>query len=1314
LDGIWNFASLDAREIFGPTWVLVRTLWSQVAASIFLPQSLHLPSFAWIEEKLCDSYLKRVVLASFEAAAIVRDTFSRWQTEHPIPRVPMMLHALTRLLHFFLQWVRNNFGVVVSTFFHVALNRIVQSIASTKRILWRIRPLRILAHPPGDPRTFDMRAGPANYVANVSFCSIQMWYAMRFPFIGVRAVPWSASDAWISEELLSHLLTLRNSADRNCDPVIVRERIIALARASGVVSHDRATGHLGWAANTVDLAANIIQSNSAAGPIRPLLLYGYTLDDVPTAAPPNIPVLVQFHDQPSLSAGELPVAVQNFPSPNYVLPKPDPTDDLLTLASMAKRVATAHNGTDPQLMALWRQFVEADLRGEFGCPMGVLPSEIDVVSPEAQEEWLSHTHYTAGRKDELRAAHTRFLDRQGRLTARDKACNCFIKDEHYPAFKFSRQIYSRSDVAKTVFGPSAKHLEKVVYSSCPENVKYTPIPERPAHIVETIGHLPGVWLESDVTACESSYSPEVMAAAYWPLLEHVSSRNAQFRRRLRLLYRTQVENQRCRFKNFTASFRARLMSGEMTTSVQNFWVIREAIRFAVWFNDPAYVTRQFSFHEGDDAICRLPAALVPTEAFFTRLGFSMKLEVRESLATSSFCGMVFDEVDLVPLADVRAVLSSMAWAGKRYVKARPARLRDLQVAKLYSYAYQYYRCPVIYPICWRYLARQGFPPPKRGFLDLWETEIAFQAFSYLSHERESDVPIRSRLLVERLYGVSVTEQIRLEDSVPYLDRCDVYSVSFDVPDEWNVAWLRYVDAPQFVRPRRAPFLNQPVGTMLQFSLVAWAANLTACVWRTQDISQSTQFCNGEIELTMNGKAKEKQTQAKLEKLRTNIRELAATRRAAPPPPNPTGKRGAGRGRGRGGARGNGRDRRVPQIRSSDSHPVPSRAPSTPMRASNPRDYATWSRKLSSSFGPATAPAAVGMSSDDMPHLEPGFHTQGDSLIMAGTEYLSGVSWPAESGLVSIPAGQCVFAAPLNPNFIPNLRVSRAMSMYDQFKIRNLVITYVPTSSSLATGLFSSVMVPDSAHNPLLDGAPDLIQRDILSRVGSAVSSVWETHSTKFYFPQQKWYYTRANEGADEQLTIPGVFYLVSATDIILEINDALVKASFGLLWIHYDLEFRNPGLQAIRPLNVPLSALASFTGGYASTGQGDMVWSTIDGMSASRPGMLFTAIVYGSTGGGAPLPLLNADSGVTGSLVPGQVVFCRIDPHPSTGPTVCQLVYFPSYAAMLAAVSEPGDSVSTEPARFYDGSWRWAANYPTGTRNVLLTNISVVEAIGDL
>lgn len=413
------------------------------------------------------------------------------------------------------------------------------------------------------------------------------------------------------------------------------------------------------------------------------------------------------------------------------------------------------------------------------------------------EHWIADTPYTQFRKEDL----ARSLVFDVFTDKRNLECKSFIKDECYPEFKHARGINSRSDAFKCAIGPWFKVIEKEVFKNS-WFIKKIPVSERPAYIYERLYKEGASYLTSDYTSFEALFTKEIMQAVemqlYKYMTQHIPS-NSYFYRMLDEVLSSQNV---CHYKFFDVFIEATRMSGEMCTSLGNGFSNLMFILFLCSLKG-SNVT---GVVEGDDGLFRIDGE-APTVEDFESLGLRVKLETHTDLSTASFCGLIFDIDDKINITCPLQELATFGLGTARYSGAKATKLKSLLKCKSLSLLYQYPGCPILQSLA-TYGLRNTAHIDHRTYMNsthasLWEREQLLDADRALRRAslKVCDIPMRTRLLVEKMFGVTVIDQIRIED---YLDsKNDLGPIDCPFIDDYlPVSW-------KFYDQMYSDFLNRP-------------------------------------------------------------------------------------------------------------------------------------------------------------------------------------------------------------------------------------------------------------------------------------------------------------------------------------------------------------------------------------------------------------------------------------------------------------------------------------------------------------------------
>lgn len=405
------------------------------------------------------------------------------------------------------------------------------------------------------------------------------------------------------------------------------------------------------------------------------------------------------------------------------------------------------------------------------------------------EGWLERAPYTQARKVEL----TRTWDKVHRkaVLARFRRVKSFIKDETYPDWKYPRLINSRVDEAKCYFGPVVQAVSDALFSR-PEFIKKIPVAERPLFIrnlLESSG-VDSDYTFTDYTAFEAHFTPEVMQMTQILLFRHMLKDTSYSGEWMDMYTTVMTGKNQLAFKHLSATLVATRMSGEMDTSLSNGFANLMLFEFVCFLRNCKCV----GIVEGDDGLFRCsPARNAPTAQDFADLGFTIKIEHTRTLSEASFCGQVYDMNDLVVVTDPLEVLARVGWTNKQYVKCNERTAMQLLRAKAYSLVYQYHGCPMLDALGRRLLdLTVGVTIDQRIFdnLDQWEKEKLKNAVNNIPDP--VDVKPNTRQLVEKLYGVTETQQLSFEEECKTLEfGFHPLPCSDQVPESWRTYYNVY-------------------------------------------------------------------------------------------------------------------------------------------------------------------------------------------------------------------------------------------------------------------------------------------------------------------------------------------------------------------------------------------------------------------------------------------------------------------------------------------------------------------------------------------
>jgi hypothetical protein len=499
---------------------------------------------------------------------------------------------------------------------------------------------------------------------------------------------------------------------------------------------------------------------------------------------------------------------------NACRPVPCKLDPNTAVAGAWHRFLRKPPPSSPALMEEFRLFVKKEVQKRF------VPLAID--ADVSVERWLKNTDYPDWRRKELQVqwdgVHSMWDEDKSHRYFR---CSSFVKDEDYPEYKHARAINSRSDVFKCAVGPIFKLMEEVVYKD-PSFIKHVPVADRPQYIMDRLHRVGAKYLATDFTSFEALFTKEMMDSCEFVLYEHMTQYLPSRDEFMRLITDVVGGTTLCKFKTFSVEVEATRMSGEMCTSLGNGF---SNLMFMLFLCKKKGCKNVVGVVEGDDGLFTMDG-IPPSTADFSELGLIIKCDVHDDISTASFCGLIFDPTDRVNVTDPLKVIVNFAWISAQYRSARDYKLRMLLRCKAMSLAHQYPGCPILSA-----LARYGLRCTpirdsgrllkvigQKGLLSSFQMS-EFRSAILFGKIPNKEVPMNTRLLVERQFGFSVEAQLSLEkylDGLNELQPLDHWTLDAATPQLWlnnfdNYAFQAHrTDKQLDFMPRYYPSTGQSV------------------------------------------------------------------------------------------------------------------------------------------------------------------------------------------------------------------------------------------------------------------------------------------------------------------------------------------------------------------------------------------------------------------------------------------------------------------------------------------------------------------------
>lgn len=459
-------------------------------------------------------------------------------------------------------------------------------------------------------------------------------------------------------------------------------------------------------------------------------------------------------------------------------PRPDPGHSPSYVGGAMKRMGRDPGVINRKYKRKFTKFVR------LWCKRNLKPlTDVDVPTVK---EWLECTDYTTARKAEL----LREWQKHDKMPKRKilRRVKSFIKDETYPEYKYPRLINSRVDVAKCLFGPLCYAISKRLFS-LPQFIKNVPVSQRP-QVLRDMLHKEGEnHSGTDYTSFEAHFTGERMDMTTSILFRYMVSTCGTYLKNLvevmlkTLKGKNYIQNKICEFV-----IEATRCSGEMDTSLSNGFANAMNIEYLAFIKQ----CKVDYFVEGDDSISRwTPPEKTPTKEEFADMGWDIKVINSRELSDISFCGQVYDVDELVVVTNIVEQLCRVGWTNSRYVNSNEGTLMQLLRAKGFSLSYQYNGCPILSVLGRRILLLTEHITIERRILDNYDSyhkKILLEAMSYLPEMKTPG--LNTRMLVEKLYGISIHQQLKIETDFANL-QLGCHEIPFPTPKVWSEYFDRY-------------------------------------------------------------------------------------------------------------------------------------------------------------------------------------------------------------------------------------------------------------------------------------------------------------------------------------------------------------------------------------------------------------------------------------------------------------------------------------------------------------------------------------------
>lgn len=379
-------------------------------------------------------------------------------------------------------------------------------------------------------------------------------------------------------------------------------------------------------------------------------------------------------------------------------------------------------------------------------------------------EWLELSNYPGGRREYLRRVH----DDLEWIEDDVFVVKAFIKDEGFDEPKYARGILSYADASKTLLGRIFHAIDQKTFDN-PFFVKHHNPKDYGRMEYELFGM--DKVLETDFTSFEAHHRGVFSRITnYWAL--HMMRKLTKVRLLKDLVSRMMLGRNFIRYSHITAEVDQKLMSGALWTSSANGVLNLIIMSYIVMRSQHPEMhpmllaqeaVREFKgLFEGDDGICKAPESV--DERIIDELGIVLKLKVSKNFSRAKFCGVTCVEDTLEVVKDPMSVLRKFFCLPKKYASSKNSVKLCLLRARALSYKCSFGDCPIIGPLCDHVLKLTAsctarFDSDVLSYLALPIIQTALEDKSY---RKSANVTFEARCLVETVYGVSVSDQYRIE------------------------------------------------------------------------------------------------------------------------------------------------------------------------------------------------------------------------------------------------------------------------------------------------------------------------------------------------------------------------------------------------------------------------------------------------------------------------------------------------------------------------------------------------------------------------
>lgn len=384
------------------------------------------------------------------------------------------------------------------------------------------------------------------------------------------------------------------------------------------------------------------------------------------------------------------------------------------------------------------------------------------------ENWMCHSHYNLKRQAVLREKFQTYRSAGGYLNREDFNCKMFVKREFYEEQKHARLIISRSDAFKAAVGGVIHELEEYIYKESPI-ARYFVKGTNPCMYSDLMKKITEKYqniIETDYSSFESSFSPSYQKCCELALFKHMLKNFPNVYRLIEKTYEKDfwVEldedgNERqfmVKHPKWIVSHNHRMVvdgnrkSGEMWTSLANGFSNLMNMMYLCHTKNIDFD----GFVEGDDGFFGVSKCDIHPEDY-RKLGFNIKLEYVTDINDTSFCGIKVSESGKQLVNP--ELLNRVGWTNdKRHFHMNQKHRQELYKSKVMSSYCLSRHTPVVGPILYSIFKTMMNVKQNRKYCDWWESKFEWTF-------EPPDIDMGCRVTFEKLYGISLREQLELEE-----------------------------------------------------------------------------------------------------------------------------------------------------------------------------------------------------------------------------------------------------------------------------------------------------------------------------------------------------------------------------------------------------------------------------------------------------------------------------------------------------------------------------------------------------------------------